>query len=83
MAKYQLAKRKTMAKNDGTITLEGVIVDVLPNQMFKVQLENLHVIMCYTSGKLRQNRIRLVLGDKVTIEMSPYDMSKGRISYRL
>lgn len=72
-----------MAKNDGTITLEGVIVDVLPNQMFKVQLENLHVIMCYTSGKLRQNRIRLVLGDKVTIEMSPYDMSKGRISYRL
>jgi translation initiation factor IF-1 len=72
-----------MAKNDGTITLEGVIVDVLPNQMFKVQLENLHVIMCYTSGKLRQNRIRLVLGDNVTIEMSPYDMSKGRISYRL
>ena len=72
-----------MSKNDGSIELEGIIVDVLPNQTFKVELENKHVVVCYTSGKLRQHRIRLVLGDPVKIEMTPYDMNKGRITYRL
>ena len=72
-----------MAKNDGAIELEGSIIDVMPNQTFKVQLENDHVVVCYTSGKLRQHRIRLVLGDLVKIEMTPYDMTKGRITYRL
>jgi translation initiation factor IF-1 len=72
-----------MAKNNGSIELEGTITDVLPNQTFKVELENEHIIVCYTSGKLRQNRIRLVLGDNVKIEMTPYDMTKGRITYRL
>ena len=72
-----------MSKNDGSIELEGIIVDVLPNQTFKVELENQHVVVCYTSGKLRQHRIRLVLGDPVKIEMTPYDMNKGRITYRL
>lgn len=72
-----------MAKNDGLIEMEGTITDVLPNQTFKVSLENTHVIVCYTSGRLRQNRIRLVLGDNVKIEMTPYDMTKGRITYRL
>jgi len=71
-----------MAKNDGSIELEGTIVDVMPNQTFKVELENQHIVVCYTSGRLRQNRIRLVLGDTVTIEMTPYDMTKGRITYR-
>jgi len=71
-----------MAKNDGAVEMEGEIIDVLPNQMFKVELENSHVVVCYTSGRLRQNRIRLVLGDTVKIEMTPYDMSKGRITYR-
>ena len=71
-----------MAKNDGIIEVEGEIVDVLPNQMFKVKLKNEHVITCYTGGKLRQHRIRLVLGDSVKVEMSPYDLSKGRITYR-
>jgi len=72
-----------MSKNDGIIELEGEIVDVLPNQMFKVKLANEHVITCYTGGKLRQHRIRLVMADKVKVEMSPYDLNKGRITYRL
>jgi len=72
-----------MSKNDGSIELEGIIVDVMPNQTFKVELENQHIVVCYTSGKLRKNRIRLVLGDPVKIEMTPYDMTKGRITYRL
>jgi translation initiation factor IF-1 len=72
-----------MAKNDGSIELEGTITDVLPNQTFKVELDNQYIVTCYTSGRLRQNRIRLVLGDAVKIEMTPYDMTKGRITYRL
>ena len=72
-----------MAKNDNIIELEGNIVDVLPNQMFKVELENGHLVTCYTGGKMRQFRIRLVTGDKVRIEMTPYDLNKGRITRRL
>ena len=72
-----------MAKNDGTIELEGTIKDVLPNQMFKVELENGHIVTCYTGGKMRQFRIRLVQGDRVKIEMTPYDLEKGRITFRL
>jgi len=72
-----------MAKNDDIIELEGEIIDVLPSQMFKVKLANEHVITCYTGGKLRQHRIRLVMGDRVRVEMSPYDLNKGRITYRL
>jgi translation initiation factor IF-1 len=71
-----------MSKNDGLIELEGHIIEVLPNQTFKVEIDNGHTIVCYTSGRLRQNRIRLVLGDNVKIEMTPYDTSKGRITYR-
>jgi len=72
-----------MAKSDDTIELEGKITDVLPNQMFKVELENGHTVTCYTGGKMRRFRIRLVLGDKVKIEMTPYDLEKGRITYRV
>jgi len=68
---------------EGIIELEGNIIDVLPNQTYKVELENKHLITCYTSGKLKQHRIRLVLGDKVRIEMTTYDLEKGRITYRL
>ncbi len=71
-----------MAKNDDVIEFEGIIVDVLPGQTFKVELENGHTVVCYTSGRLRKNRIRLVLGDNVRIEMTPYDMTKGRVTYR-
>lgn len=72
-----------MAKNSDTLEFEGEIVDVLPNQMFKVKLQNGHIVTCYTGGKMRQFRIRLVAGDKVKIEMTPYDLEKGRITYRL
>lgn len=72
-----------MAKSDDTIELEGTITDVLPNQMFKVELENGHIVTCYTGGKMRRFRIRLVLGDKVKIEMTPYDLDKGRITFRI
>ena len=71
-----------MAKEE-ILEFEGSIIDVLPNQTFKVQLENGHTITCYTGGKMRQFRIRLVLGDKVRVEMTPYDLDKGRITRRL
>jgi translation initiation factor IF-1 len=71
-----------MGKED-IIEVEGNIVEVLPNQMFKVQLDNEHIITCYTGGKMRQFRIRLVQGDRVRIEMTPYDLEKGRITYRI
>lgn len=71
-----------MSKED-LIELEGSIDEVLPGNMFRVKLENNHIIICYTNGRLRQNKIKIILGDKVRVEMSPYDMSKGRITYRL
>lgn len=72
-----------MAKNEDIIEMEGSIIDVLPNQMFKVQLDNEHIVTCYTGGKMRQFKIRLVAGDKVRVEMTPYDLDKGRITRRL
>ena len=72
-----------MSKSDDVIEFEVQIIDVLPGQSFKVELENEHIVVCYTSGRLRKNRIRLVLGDQVRIEMTPYDMTKGRVTYRL
>lgn len=64
------------------IEFEGTVMEVLPNSMFRVKLENEHLILAHTSGKMRKNRIRVLLGDKVTIEMTPYDLTKGRVSYR-
>lgn len=72
-----------MPKNSDILETEGQIKEVLPNQMFKVELVNGHQITAYTGGKMRQFRIRLVQGDNVKVEMSPYDLSKGRITYRL
>jgi translation initiation factor IF-1 len=68
---------------EGIVEFEGSIIEVLPNQMFKVKLDNGHIVTCYTGGKMRQFRIRLVTGDKVRIEMTPYDLDKGRITFRL
>lgn len=70
-----------MSKED-VIEVEGVVTDALPNAMFKVQLENGHEVLSHVSGKLRMNYIRIVPGDKVKLEMSPYDLSKGRITWR-
>jgi translation initiation factor IF-1 len=72
-----------MTKSDDIIVLEGDIIEVLPNQTFKVKLENEHLVTCYTGGKMRQFKIRLVQGDRVKIEMTPYDLSKGRIVFRI
>lgn len=70
-----------MSKED-VIELEGTVVEALPNAMFQVELSNGHKILAHVSGKLRMNYIRIVPGDKVTVEMSPYDLAKGRITWR-
>ena len=70
-----------MAKED-VMELEGIVVETLPNAMFKVELENGHQILAHISGKLRMNFIKILPGDKVTIEMSPYDLTRGRITWR-
>jgi translation initiation factor IF-1 len=72
-----------MSKKEDTLDYEGQIIEVLPNQVFRIMLENEHQITAYTGGKMRQHKIRLVLGDKVRVEMTPYDLSKGRIIHRL
>jgi translation initiation factor IF-1 len=70
-----------MAKED-QIEMEGTIIETLPNTMFRVELDNGHVITAHISGKMRKNYIRILTGDRVTIEMTPYDLTKGRITYR-
>lgn len=70
-----------MSKED-VIETEGVVIEVLPNTKFKVQLPNGHIIIAYISGKMRSSYIRVINGDRVKIEMSPYDLNKGRIVYR-
>ena len=70
-----------MSKSD-VLELEGTVVEKLPNAMFRVKLENDHEVLAHISGKLRMNFIRILPGDKVTLEMSPYDLSKGRIIWR-
>lgn len=65
-----------------SIVLEGKIVDTLPNAMFRVELENGHNVLAYLSGKMRKYYIRVLLGDRVKVEMSPYDLTRGRITYR-
>ena len=70
-----------MSKED-VIEIEGIVVEKLPNAMFKVELENGHQVLAHISGKLRKNFIRILPGDIVTMEMSPYDLTKGRITWR-
>ena len=70
-----------MSKED-VIEVEGVVVEALPNAMFKVKLENEHIVMAHVSGKMRMNFIRILPGDRVTMELTPYDLNRGRITYR-
>ncbi len=70
-----------MAKEE-LLEFEGSVTELLPNAMFRVKLENEHEVLAHTSGKMRKNRIRVLAGDKVMVEMTPYDLSKGRIVYR-
>lgn len=71
-----------MAKED-VIQMEGTVIETLPNTVFRVELENGHVITAHISGKMRKHYIRILTGDKVTVELTPYDLTKGRITYRV
>jgi translation initiation factor IF-1 len=70
-----------MAKEEG-ISVEGIVIESLPNAMFRVELDNGHVVLAHVSGKMRMHFIRILPGDKVTVELSPYDLTRGRITYR-
>ena len=70
-----------MSKQD-LLEFKGTVTELLPNAMFRVQLENGHIVTAHTAGKLRKNRIRVLQGDNVTVEMTPYDLTKGRIIFR-
>ena len=71
-----------MAKEDDKIKVEGLVIEALPGTQFKVRLDNGHEVLAYLSGKMRRYYIRILLGDRVAMEMSPYDLSRGRITYR-
>jgi translation initiation factor IF-1 len=71
-----------VTKKDDAIELEGTVVEPLPNAMFRVELENGHKVLAHISGKMRMHYIRILPGDKVVVELSPYDLSRGRITYR-
>ena len=71
-----------MAKKEESIEVEGVVVEPLPNAMFRVELDNGHKILAHISGKMRMHYIRILPGDRVTVQLSPYDLTRGRITYR-
>ena len=71
-----------MSEKEDLMTFDGLVQELLPNAMFRVKLDNGHVILGHSSGKMRKNRIRVLEGDKVTVEMTPYDLTKGRIIFR-
>jgi len=73
--------QRKLAKEDA-LQMEGVVTETLPNTTFRVQLENGHIVTAHISGKMRKNYIRILTGDKVTVELTPYDLTKGRITYR-
>ncbi|HQV23390.1 MAG: translation initiation factor IF-1 [Moraxellaceae bacterium] len=72
-----------MSNKEEQIEMDGTVIDTLPNTMFRVQLENGHVVTAHISGKMRKHYIRILTGDQVKVEMTPYDLSKGRITYRV
>lgn len=75
-------KARIMAKKDGVIEVEGSVIEALPNAMFKVELENGHEVLAHISGKMRQHYIRILPEDRVVVELTPYDLNRGRIVYR-
>jgi translation initiation factor IF-1 len=79
---YFLATSEAMAKKDGVIEIEGAVVEALPNAMFRVELTNGHRVLAHISGKMRQHYIRILPEDRVIVELSPYDLTRGRIVYR-
>jgi translation initiation factor IF-1 len=81
LTEEQMKGEKRMAKDD-VIEVEGTVIEPLPNAMFRVELENGHKVLAHVSGKIRMHFIRILPGDKVTVELSPYDLTRGRITYR-
>ena len=81
MCDFLSLSRGRMAKED-QIEMEGTVMETLPNTMFRVELENGHVITAHISGRMRKHYIKILTGDKVTVEMTPYDLTKGRITFR-
>jgi translation initiation factor IF-1 len=71
-----------MTKEEGKIKVDGIVIEALPGTQFRVRLDNGHEVLAYLSGKMRKHYIRILLGDRVSLEMSPYDMSRGRITFR-
>ena len=71
-----------MSEKEDLMTFDGIVQELLPNAMFRVKLDNDHIVLAHSSGKMRKNRIRVLTGDKVMVEMTPYDLTKGRITYR-
>ena len=82
MLLYQSVLEEQLLAKEDVIELEGTVLEALPNAMFKVELEDGHTILAHISGKMRMHYIKILPGDKVKVEMSPYDLSKGRISFR-
>ncbi len=80
--RFYIKRSAVMAKED-QIEMEGKVIDTLPNTMFRVELENGHIVTAHISGKMRKHYIRILTGDKVKVEMTPYDLSKGRITFRV
>lgn len=76
-----IVEEETLSKED-VIEMEGTVLENLPNAMFRVELENNHKLLCHISGRMRKHYIRILPGDKVTVQLTPYDLTKGRISYR-
>jgi translation initiation factor IF-1 len=72
----------SMSEKEDLMTFDGIVQELLPNAMFRVKLDNDHIVLAHSSGKMRKNRIRVLEGDKVTVEMTPYDLTKGRIIFR-
>jgi translation initiation factor IF-1 len=78
-----MAKTKTQSKaREEKVEVEGTVIEALPGTMFRVELDNAHVVLAYPSGKMRKYYIRILLGDRVRLELSPYDLERGRITYR-
>ena len=71
-----------MSEKEDLMSFEGLVSELLPNAMFRVKLDNGHIILAHSSGKMRKNKIRILEGDRVTVEMTPYDLTKGRITFR-
>ncbi len=79
---HHTAKREDMPKKDGAIEIEGTVVESLPNAFFRVELDNGHKVLAHISGKMRMHYIRILPDDRVVVELSPYDLTRGRIVYR-